>query len=61
MSNNAINHNIKLVVKNGVPYVNMNFNSLTVTSLKGYLKDMSYYASGYEVSKTGEPSGTLVR
>ena len=60
MSNNAINHNIKLVVKNGVPYVNMNFNSLTVTSLKGYLKDMSYYASGYEVSKTGEPSGTLV-
>ena len=60
MSNNAINHNIKLVVKNGVPYVNMNFNSLTVTSLKGYLKNMSYYASGYEVSKTGEPSGTLV-
>ena len=60
MSNNAINHNIKLVVKNGVPYVNMNFNSLTITSLKGYLKDLSYYASGYEVSKTGEPSGTLV-
>ena len=60
MSNNAINHNIKLVVKNGVPYVNMNFNSLTITSLKGYLKNLSYYASGYEVSKTGEPSGTLV-
>ena len=60
MSNNAINHNIKLVVKNGVPYVNMNFNSLTITSLKGYLKNLSYYASGYEVSKTGEPSGTQV-
>ena len=60
MSNNAINHNIKLVVKNGVPYVNMNFNSLAITSLKGYLKDLNYYASGYEVSKTGEPSGTLV-
>lgn len=60
MSNNAINHNIKLVVKNGVPYVNMNFNSLTITSLKGYLKDLNYYASGYEDSKTGEPSGTLV-
>lgn len=60
MSNSAINHNIKLVVKNGVPYVNMNFNSLTVTSLKGYLKNLNYYASGYEVSKTGEPSGTLV-
>lgn len=60
MSNNAINHNIKLVVKNGVPYVNMNFNSLTITSLKGYLKNLNYYASGYEVSKTGEPSGILV-
>lgn len=43
MSNNAINHNIKLVVKNGVPYVNMNFNSLTITSLKGYLKDLNYF------------------
>lgn len=60
MSNNAINHNVKLVVKNGLPYVNMNFNSMTITALKGYLKNLSYYATGYTVSKTGEPSGTLV-
>ena len=60
MSNNAINHNVKLVVKNGVPYISMNFNSLTITSLKGYLKDLNYYVSGYETSKAGEPSGTLL-
>lgn len=60
MSNNGINHNVKLVVKNGVPYISMNFNSLTITSLKGYLKDLNYYATGYTVSKTGEPGGTLI-
>ena len=60
MSNNAINHNVKLVMKDGLPYISMNFNSLTVGSLKGYLKDLSYYATGYTVSKTGEPSGTLL-
>ena len=60
MSNNAINHNVKLVVKNGLPYISMNFNSLTITSLKGYLKDLKYYATGYSVSQTGEPSGTLL-
>ena len=60
MSNNAINHNVKLVMKDGLPYISMNFNSLTVGSLKGYLKDLNYYATGYTVSKTGEPSGTLL-
>lgn len=60
MSNNAINHNVKLVMKDGLPYISMNFNSLTVGSLKGYLKDLNYYAIGYTVSKTGEPSGTLL-
>ena len=60
MSNNAINHNVKLVMKDGLPYISMNFNSLTVGSLKGYLKNLNYYATGYTVSKTGEPSGTLL-
>ena len=60
MSNNAINHNVKLVMKDRLPYISMNFNSLTVGSLKGYLKDLNYYATGYTVSKTGEPSGTLL-
>ena len=31
MSNNAINHNVKLVMKDGLPYISMNFNSLKVT------------------------------
>ena len=59
MSNNAINHNIKLVVKDGIPYIGMNFNSLTIGDLKGYLKDLNYYATGYEVPNR-EPVGTLI-
>ena len=50
MSNNAINHNIKLTVKNGLPTVSMNFNGLTITALKGYLKNLYYYETGYEAS-----------
>lgn len=57
MSNNAINHNIKLTVKNGVPTVSMNFNGMTISSLKGYLKNLYYYKTGYDVNKYGEPSG----
>ena len=59
MSNNAINHKIKLVMKNGLPYISMNFNSLTVGPLKGYLRNLSYYGTGFSISQTGEPSGNL--
>lgn len=38
MSNNAINHNIRLTVKNGLPYISMNFNGMNVSGLRGYLK-----------------------
>ena len=57
MSNNAINHNIKLTVKNGVPTVSMNFNGMNVGTLRGYLQNLYYYKTGYEVNKYGEPSG----
>ena len=59
MSNNAINHNIKLTVKNGVPTVSMNFNGMTISSLKGYLKNLYYYETGYGVNKYGDPSGAM--
>ena len=57
MSNNAINHNIKLTVKNGIPTVN--FNGMTISSLKGYLKNLYYYETGYDVNKYGDPSGAM--
>lgn len=59
MSNNAINHNIKLTVKNGIPTVSMNFNGMTISSLKGYLKNLYYYETGYDVNKYGDPSGVM--
>ena len=59
MSNNAINHNIKLTVKNGVPYISMNFNGMNVSGLRGYLKNLNYYQTGFEKDKYGNPVGTL--
>lgn len=59
MSNNAINHNIKLTVKNGIPYVSMNFNGMNVSGLHGYLKNLNYYKTGYGVDKYGNPTGDM--
>ena len=59
MSNNAINHNIKLTVKDGVVYANMNFNGMNISTFRGYLKNLSYYNTGYETDKWGNPVGDL--
>lgn len=59
MSNNAINHNIKLVVKNGLPYISMNFNGMNVSGLRGYLKNLNYYKTGFTFDKYGNPVGDL--
>lgn len=63
MSNNAINHNIKLTVKDGVVYAGMNFNGMNISGFKGYLKNLYYYNTGYETDKWGNPVGdkTLVK
>lgn len=59
MSNNAINHNIKLTVKNGLPYISMNFNGMNVSGLRGYLKNLNYYKTGFTKDKYGNPVGEL--
>lgn len=59
MSNNAINHNIRLTVKNGLIYVGMNFNGMNVSGLRGYLKDLNYYKTGYGKDKYGNPTGDM--
>ena len=59
MSNNAINHNIKLTVKDGLPYISMNFNGMNIGELRGYLKNLNYYQSGFEFDKYGNPVGDL--
>lgn len=59
MSNNAISHNIKLTVKDGVYYATVNFNSLTIGKLSGYLSRLKYYDTGYTTDKQNHPQGTL--
>lgn len=59
MSNNAINHTIKLTVKDGKYYITLNFNGLTVGSRLGYLSQLKYYLTGYTTDSYGNPQGTL--
>lgn len=59
MSNGAINHNIKLTVKDGQATVTMDFNGMNLQGKKGYLGKLSYYGSGYTRNDAGGPNGTL--
>lgn len=59
MSNDAINHTIKLTVKNGKYYITMNFNGLTVGQKLGYLSQLRYFTTGYTLDLFGNPQGTL--
>ncbi len=59
MSNDAINHTIKLTVKDGKYYITMNFNGLTVGQKLGYLSQLKYFTTGYTVDQYGNPQGTL--
>lgn len=57
MSDNAINHTIKLTVENGKYYITMDFKGLKVGTSYGYLKDLKYFLSGYTKDNYGTPLG----
>ena len=59
MSDAAINHTIKLTVKNGKYYITLNFNGLTISQKLGYLSTLKYFTTGYTLDKYGNPQGTL--
>ncbi len=59
MSDNAINHTIKLTAKDGKYYITMNFNGLTIGQQKGYLSQLKYFTSGYTLDQYGSPQGNL--
>ncbi len=59
MSNEAINHTIKLTVKNGKYSLTMDFCGLNYAGKYGYLGWLKYYKSGYSTDKYGNPTGTL--
>ena len=59
MSNNAINHNIKLTVKDGQYSLTMNFNGMTIGTQEGYLGSLKYYQTGYTTDQYNRPQGSL--
>lgn len=60
MSNDAINHYIKLTVEDGKYYLNMDFHGLAYLNKFGYLAELSYYDNGYTYGQYGTVEGTLI-
>lgn len=60
MSDNAINHTVKLEVRNGEYFVTLDFKGLTIGDSFGYLSKLSYYDEGYTYGQYGAPEGKLV-
>lgn len=59
MSNDAINHTVKLTVKNGTYSLTLDFTGLKINGSFGYLSKLKYYADGYTYDSLGNPQGTL--
>lgn len=59
MSNEAINHTIKLTVKKGKYSITMDFKGLTINGQLGYLGTLKYFKTGYKLDKYGAPSVLL--
>ena len=60
MSNDAINHYIKLTVEDGKYYLNMDFHGLAYLNKFGYLAELSYYDDGYTYGQYGTIEGTRI-
>ena len=60
MSNDAINHTIKLTVEDGKYYLTMDFHGLAYLNRFGYLAKLSYYDNGYTYGQYGTVEGTLI-
>ena len=61
MSNEAINHTVKLTVKDGKYYITLDFKGLAISSQFGYLSQLKYYLTGYTLDQYGNPSGNTGR
>ena len=59
MSDNAINHTIKLTVRDGEYFITLDFRGLTIGDRLGYLSELKYYLTGYTRDEYGNPVGEL--
>ena len=60
MSDQAINHEVELTVKNGEYYLTFDFQGLKYLGQFGYLGWLKYYDQGYTYSQYGSPTGEVV-
>lgn len=59
MADQAINHTIKLTVKNGNYFLTLDFTGLDIGGNYGYMGNLSYYLDGYSQNTYGAITGTL--
>lgn len=59
MADNAINHTIKLTVKNGVYLITLDMKGMNISGQMGYLGGLQYFLSGYTEDQYGYPQGKL--
>jgi hypothetical protein len=60
MSNNAINHDVYLLVQNGSYYITVTFMGLKIDDSFGYLSALKYYGAGFSFDKYGNVAGTPI-
>jgi hypothetical protein len=60
MSNNAINHDVYLLVQNGSYYITVTFMGLKIDDSFGYLSTLKYYDTGFSFDKYGNVVGTPI-
>lgn len=59
MANEAINHKIKLTVKNGKYDIILDFKGLNISSSYGYLSKIKYFTNTYKIDQYKVPTGSL--
>lgn len=59
MSDEAINHTIKLTVKGGSISVTLDFKGLTINGQQGYLGTLKYFQEGYTTDSNKSPQGNV--
>ena len=59
MADNAINHTVKLTVKDGKYALTLDLKGLSISGRMGYLGRLKYFKTGYTTDKYGNPAGEL--
>lgn len=59
MADKAINHTIKLTVKDGKYYITLDFSGIDIGGKYGYMGALSYYLDGYSQNSYGAIQGTV--